>query len=113
MEKVDVDSHENAVAVAGVKIDEARKEIDSLDLQIIDIMRRRRDISHQIQRQRTSEGGTRTVLSREKIIIDRYVAALGGSQGGATLALNVLSFFCRGRLPESATEAGGTPRGNS
>ncbi|GAA2904802.1 chorismate mutase [Streptomyces mexicanus] len=110
MEKVDVDSHENAVAVAGVKIDEARKEIDSLDLQIIDIMRRRRDISHQIQRQRTSEGGTRTVLSREKIIIDRYVAALGSQ--GATLALNVLS-FCRGRLPESATEAGGTPRGNS
>ncbi|MFG3366306.1 chorismate mutase [Streptomyces sp. NPDC048156] len=107
-EEVDVGSHEHAAV--GFTIDEARKEIDALDVQMLDIVRRRKVISHQIQQQRTSGGGTRTVLSREKIIIDRYVAELGPE--GATLALNVLS-LCRGRLPKPAAEAGGAPVGNS
>jgi chorismate mutase len=105
-----VEQHENVAVETGFHIDSAREEIDALDLQIIEIMQRRRAISLRIQQQRISEGGTRAVLSREKIILDRYSTGLGAE--GAALALNILS-LCRGRLPRSASEAGGDPRGTS
>ncbi|MGX9883172.1 chorismate mutase [Streptomyces sp. NPDC002276] len=80
---------------AGVDIDGDRKENVVLDPYIINSIRRRCDLSTRIQRQRMSEGGTRTVLSRENVILDRYTAGLGA--GGAALALNILG-LCRGGM---------------
>jgi chorismate mutase len=91
-----------------IDIDRARKTIDSLDLQIIDLIRRRRDVSHRIQRQRMREGGTRTVLARENVILAHYADKLG--TGGTSLALNILG-LCRGAIPES--EAGNGARMDS
>ncbi|MGV9245455.1 chorismate mutase [Streptomyces sp. NPDC003710] len=102
-----MEHHENTAVETGFHIDRAREAIDALDLQIVEIIQRRRAISLQIQQQRMSEGGTRTVLSREKFILDRYATGLGVE--GTALALNILS-LCRGRLPKSASGAGGDPR---
>jgi chorismate mutase len=94
IEKVDVSQHENVAVEAGIDIDSAREVID---LQIIEIIQRRRAVSHQIQQQRMSQGGTRTVLSRENIILERYATGLGPE--GTALALNILS-LCRGGIPK-------------
>ncbi|MFJ9709995.1 chorismate mutase [Streptomyces sp. NPDC101234] len=102
-----MEQQDNVAVDSGIRIDDFREVIDSLDLQIIELIKRRRDLSSQIQQQRIREGGTRTVLSREKIILDRYAAGLGSE--GTALALNILS-LCRGRIPKAAAEAGGDPR---
>ncbi|MEY9992110.1 chorismate mutase [Streptomyces sp. V4I8] len=105
-----MEQHENVAVEAGIQIDKAREAIDALDLQLLEILQRRRAISLQIQQQRMSEGGTRTVLSRENIILERYANGLGAE--GTALALNILS-LCRGRTSRSASEAGGVPQGIS
>ncbi|GAA2317077.1 chorismate mutase [Streptomyces kunmingensis] len=101
-------SQESTAVDSAVDIKKAREEIDALDLQILELIKRRRDVSHEIQRQRMSEGGTRTVLSRENVILALYAAELGA--GGTTLALNILG-LCRGRTPGS--EAGDGARADS
>lgn len=101
-------SGESILKDEGIDIDRARETIDSLDLQIIDLIRRRRDVSHQIQRQRMREGGTRTVLARENVVLAHYADRLG--TGGAPLALNILG-LCRGATTKS--EAGNGARMDS
>ncbi|MYR63746.1 chorismate mutase [Streptomyces sp. SID625] len=108
-----MEQHDNAACVTAFPIDEAREAIDTLDLQIIEILQNRRDLSRRIQRQRMSEGGTRTVLAREKLILDRYVTGLGTE--GTALALNILS-LCRGGsggISRAASAADGEPQGTS
>ncbi|WP_329499904.1 chorismate mutase [Kitasatospora herbaricolor] len=84
-------------------IDVDREEIDLLDSQIIDIIQRRRRISHRIQQRRLGSGGPRTVLSREMVVLDRYREALGAE--GNTLAIDILH-FCRGAAPAPKATVG-------
>ncbi|GAA4291895.1 hypothetical protein GCM10023086_01310 [Streptomyces venetus] len=103
-----MEQYENVAVQTDFHIDSAREAIDALDLQIIEIIQRRQAISLQIQQKRMSEGGTRTVLSREERILDRYATGLGAR--GTALALNILS-LCRGRVTTAEPGAGGGPQG--
>ncbi|MFI7385098.1 chorismate mutase [Streptomyces sp. NPDC049813] len=102
-----MNAHESTAVGPAVDIEKARETIDALDTEILKLVRRRRDVSHEIQRQRISEGGTRTVLSRENVILAHYAAELGA--GGTALALNVLG-LCRGRTQESEAGDGARTR---
>jgi len=75
------------------EIDNARAVIDELDCQLIDIIKNRQRISQMIQKQRLSEGGPRTVLAREVMILGRYRAAIGPA--GTAIAASILD-LCRG-----------------
>lgn len=54
----------------------ARREIDALDDQIVQLIRERVRLSTAIQQQRLAEGGTRLALQREGEVLDRWHAAL-------------------------------------
>ncbi|WP_234443081.1 chorismate mutase [Streptomyces cellulosae] len=79
-----------------------RKEIDKLDAQIIELIQRRHRVSFRIQERRQAEGGPRTVLSRETVVMDRYRQALGPE--GTVLVTNILR-LCRGPAPDAAPVA--------
>lgn len=79
---------------ATIPVDDSQAVIDSLDAQLIEVLKFRQRVSAQIQRQRMADGGPRVVLSREMEIISRYSAALGLS--GSAIATDILA-LCRGR----------------
>lgn len=76
------------------EIDELRKEIDRLDAQILEAIKRRTEVSRTIGKARMASGGTRLVHSREMKVLERY-SELG--QEGHTLAMLLLRLG-RGRL---------------
>lgn len=75
-----------------------RREIDALDSRIVQLIRDRHRVSFRIQQRRRREGGPRTVLTREMVVIDRYRQGLGPE--GTALATAVLR-LCRGPAPEA------------
>ncbi|MEU2347365.1 chorismate mutase [Modestobacter sp. NPDC049651] len=77
------------------RIGELRAAIDDCDAQLIELVQRRLAISQEIGSLRTSSGGMRLSLSRERQVIDRFRDALG--QDGAALGMMLLRQG-RGRL---------------
>ena len=77
------------------RIGELRAASDDCDAQLIGLVRRRLAISQEIGSLRTSSGGMRLSLSRERQVIDRFRDALG--QDGAALGMMLLRQG-RGRL---------------
>jgi chorismate mutase len=75
-------------------IDELRKEIDRLDAEILDAIKRRTEVSREIGKARMASGGPRLVHSREMKVLERF-SELG--QEGHTLAMLLLRLG-RGRL---------------
>lgn len=75
-------------------IDDLRQEIDRLDAEILDAVKRRAEVSKEIGKARMASGGTRLVHSREMEVIDRY-SELGPE--GKDLAMLLLRLG-RGRL---------------
>jgi chorismate mutase len=75
-------------------IDDLRQEIDQLDAQILDAVKRRTEVSRLIGKARIASGGTRLVHSREMKVIERY-SELGPE--GKDLAMLLLRLG-RGRL---------------
>jgi chorismate mutase len=79
-------------------ITELRDEIDSLDAEILRMVKRRVEVSRRIGALRMASGGTRIVVSREMDVLNRY-RELGPE--GKALALALLNMG-RGRLGRSA-----------
>lgn len=73
----------------------AREGIDALDAQIVALIRERQRLSEHIQRTRLEAGRPRVEISREYVIVNSYVDALGSP--GRDLALDLLA-LCRGPL---------------
>lgn len=49
-----------------------REEIDALDTQILELIKRRSEVSQRIGAIRRAEGGPRIVLSREQAVLARF-----------------------------------------
>jgi len=49
-----------------------REEIDSLDVQILQLIKRRTEVSQRIGAIRRAEGGPKIVLSREQAVLARF-----------------------------------------
>lgn len=75
-------------------IDELRKEIDTLDAEILRLVQRRIEVSKTIGAVRMAAGGTRIVVNREMKVLDRY-RDLGPE--GRQLAMALLNLG-RGRM---------------
>src|SRR6267154_2797015 len=75
-------------------IDDLRQEIDRLDGEILQAVKRRTEVSKIIGKARMASGGTRLVHSREMKVIERY-SELGPD--GKDLAMLLLRLG-RGRL---------------
>lgn len=75
-------------------IDDLRREIDQLDAEILEKVKRRTEVSKLIGKARMASGGTRLVHSREMKVIERY-SQLGPE--GKDLAMLLLRLG-RGRL---------------
>jgi chorismate mutase len=75
-------------------IDDLRQEIDRLDTEILEAVKRRTEVSKLIGKARMASGGTRLVHSREMKVIERY-GDLGPD--GKALAMLLLRLG-RGRL---------------
>ncbi|MGW7579168.1 chorismate mutase [Streptomyces sp. NPDC054765] len=75
-------------------IDEHRARIDEIDQQLIDLIKIRKGISRNIQQHRLGAGGTKSDISRENSILQKYREGIGDQQGVA-LAMKVLE-ICRG-----------------
>lgn len=75
-------------------IADLRREIDQLDADILEAVKRRTEVSKLIGKARMASGGTRLVHSREMKVIERY-SELGPE--GRSLAMLLLSLG-RGRL---------------
>lgn len=78
----------------GADIEALRAEIDRLDREILDAIRRRTEVSRQIGAARMAAGGPRIVYSREMAVLDRFTE-LGPE--GRELAMMLLRLG-RGRL---------------
>jgi chorismate mutase len=76
------------------EIDDLRQEIDRLDAEILQAVKRRTEVSKIIGKARMASGGTRLVHSREMKVIERY-SELGPE--GKDLAMLLLRLG-RGRL---------------
>lgn len=76
------------------EIDDLRKEIDRLDAEILEAVKRRSEVSRTIGQTRMAQGGPRLVHSREMKVLQRF-SELG--QEGHTLAMLLLRLG-RGRL---------------
>jgi chorismate mutase len=63
---------EPAPEVSAMDISTLRGEIDSLDTQILELIKRRSEVSQQIGAIRRAEGGPRIVLSREQAVLARF-----------------------------------------
>jgi chorismate mutase len=73
-----------------------RTAIDSLDSQLVKVIKSRQEESQRIQQQRMAAGGPRVVLSSEMGIIERFTTALGPV--GAGIATDILA-RCRCEKP--------------
>ena len=93
-----VDQREE-IASGHIELETDRKEIDVIDMRLIEILRDRRLISAQVQQRRLSHGGPRVAPGREEIVIDRYRRALGPD--ATPLAHGILR-LCRGPAPADA-----------
>ncbi|GGM52931.1 hypothetical protein GCM10012275_24900 [Longimycelium tulufanense] len=80
-------------AAAMVAVSTVRQRIDDLDHDIIELLRRRQEVSQQIQQIRTGAGGQRVEPAREELILERYRSAFGGP--GRDIATALLR-ICRG-----------------
>lgn len=69
-------------------IAEQRKIIDSLDKQIIDLLKQRGEAAAAVQKIRTSGGGSQTDTAREQEVISNYTTGLGA--GGASVAKAII-----------------------
>ena len=58
--------------VSAQDISTLREEIDSLDTQILELIKRRSEVSQRIGAIRRAEGGPRIVLSREQAVLARF-----------------------------------------
>jgi chorismate mutase len=76
------------------EIQDLRVEIDQLDTQILELIKRRTDVSQRIGRARMAAGGPRIVYSREMAVLARF-RELGPE--GKELAMLLLRLG-RGRL---------------
>jgi len=85
-------------------IEELRLEIDRLDAEILDAVRRRAEVSREIGRARMASGGTRLVHSREMKVIERY-SVLGPE--GKELAMLLLRLGRAGSATEHPQLPGG------
>jgi chorismate mutase len=85
----------DGTADATQQIDVLRSEIDACDAQIIELVRRRVSIAHEIGALRAASGGTRLSLAREQQVLARFREALGPD--GASLGMLLLRQG-RGRL---------------
>src|SRR5699024_11766416 len=81
-------------ADAGRSIADMRVEIDTIDAELVRLIKRRTELSHAIGVARASEGGTRIVYSREMKVLERF-AELGSA--GTDLGMLLLSLG-RGQL---------------
>ena len=98
----------NVDVSTAIEID--RREIDALDSKIIELIQSRHRVSFRIQWRRQSDGGPRTELARETVVIDRYSQSLGPE--GTTLVTDILR-LCRGPAPAAGAPtaaARGRPR---
>jgi chorismate mutase len=77
------------------RIGELRAEIDACDDQLVELVQRRLSLSRQIGSIRTSSGGTRLSLAREREVLARFRRDLGPD--GAALGMLLLRQG-RGRL---------------
>jgi chorismate mutase len=84
-------------------VEDGRQRLDDIDDELHKLLRRRRELSRQIQQLRLEQGGVRIEHGREQEIIRRWSAALGAS--GPELALAVLR-LCRGAVPTHQTTQG-------
>ncbi len=84
-----------------VEIDALRLEIDTIDAELVRLIKRRTAISHAIGAARMRLGGPRVVHSREMKILDRF-RDLG--QPGVDLALMLLDLG-RGKLGKSRSSS--------
>jgi chorismate mutase len=66
----------------------SRDRIDEIDNAIIALWQERAELSAQVGRARMAAGGTRLVLARERVIVERFRTALGAD--GTALALLIL-----------------------
>ena len=85
----------SAAADPAERIGELRGAIDACDAEIIELVRRRLEISQEIGALRAASGGTRLSLSREQQVLDRFRTELGPD--GAALGMMLLRQG-RGRL---------------
>ena len=81
--------------LSDTEIQRYREEINRLDREILDAVKRRSDISKAIGKTRMGSGGTRLVYTRELAIINQFREELG--EEGPALA-NILLRLGRGRL---------------
>lgn len=82
------------VATDQADISSLRNEIDSLDAEILRLVKRRTEVSRAIGATRMAAGGPRIMVNREMAVLDRYREL--GSEGRA-LAMALLNLG-RGRL---------------
>lgn len=87
--------------LSDAEIQAYREEINRLDREILDAVKRRTKISHAIGRTRMGSGGTRLVHTREVAIINQFREELG--EEGPNLAA-ILLRLGRGRLGQAAQE---------
>jgi chorismate mutase len=64
-----------------------RAAIDDLDAQLVDLIRQRLEVSHQIQQERLAAGGPRVVHAREAEVVARWRDELGAPGSRIALAL--------------------------
>jgi chorismate mutase len=62
----------NEEKTADTEITELRKEIDSLDAEILRLVKRRAEVSQQVGAARMAAGGPRIVVNREMDVLARY-----------------------------------------
>jgi chorismate mutase len=88
------DSALSADAVPAITdVDDGRRRLDAIDDELHELLRRRREVSRQIQQLRIQRGGGRIEPGREQEIMRRWSAALGAP--GPDVALAILR-LCRG-----------------
>jgi len=88
------DEDDTPTATKQATISSLREEIDSLDAEILRLVKRRTEVSRAIGASRMAEGGPRIMVNREMDVLARY-RELGSE--GRQLAMALLNLG-RGRL---------------
>lgn len=82
---------------------EGRRKIDAIDLEVIRLLRERKNISTAVQQRRVEMGHPRLQTAREIEIVKRYGTVLGKS--GNKVAMAILE-ACRGSAALNPTTTG-------